>query len=211
MPSDPSMQSSFFPSIDLTSTGSICFLYPRLSAGCVVHSSIFGFPLAFFSVVCQYIDMICINCFHEKTAVINSRRQKKHASTWRRRHCPRCNLIFTTYELPALDDRPVLRHDGSQQPFNLGRLTISISRSFQHNQQAGQNDSYHLAQTVEQQLIMQVVQPSTDDITAITHAVLQRFDPVAAVQYAAQHDLLTSQRRRGRPATNYVPPASSDR
>jgi hypothetical protein len=44
---------------------------------------------------------------------------------------------------------------------------------------------------------------STDDITAITYETIRRYDPVAGVQYAAQHDLVTSTRRPGRPSTSF--------
>ena len=147
--------------------------------------------------------MICINCFHAKTKVTNSRRHKQ-PSVWRRRHCQQCQVTYTTYERPSLDEQPVLGYDQQTRPFNIGKLTISIASSFRHNKTAADNDSYFLAQTIETKLLMQGKEISVDDIATLTHATLQQFDPIAAVQYAAQHDLVTLKRRPGRPSIAYA-------
>ena len=96
--------------------------------------------------------MICINCFHVKTKVVNSRPHTK-PSVWRRRKCNRCQAVFTTYEKPSLDDRPILQNNSQADVFNIGRLIISISRSFQHDTKAAKYASLHLAETVESKLI----------------------------------------------------------
>lgn len=151
--------------------------------------------------------MICINCFHEKTNVINSRQHKKRSSTWRRRACRNCGAVFTTYETPSLDGRLILNHTEHTQPFNIGKLTISIAKSFQHDTQSANFASFSLAQTVEERLLANVREPSVDDIAAITHSTLKAYDPMAALQYAAQHELITMKRRPGRPSTAYVQPS----
>lgn len=146
--------------------------------------------------------MKCINCFHVKTSVTNSR-PNQSPLVWRRRSCPHCKSIFTTYEKPSLDDRHILDRDGAKHPFNIGRLIISISKSFHHNPEQAKTDSLYLAETVETKLIMHGKDLSVDDITAITHTTLKQYDPVAAIQYAAQHDLVTLKRRPGRPSISY--------
>ena len=107
--------------------------------------------------------MKCINCFHVKTHVTNSRPHSK-PSVWRRRTCPKCQTTFTTYERPSLDEQPILVHDGQTMPFNIGRLTISIARSFQHNLHAARYDSLRLAETVEAKLLTSGTSLSADDI-----------------------------------------------
>ncbi len=150
--------------------------------------------------------MICVNCFHGKTKVTNSRPHKKTAGTWRRRQChnPACAVTFTTYEKPALDDSIVVHYgikDVPSAPFSLSKLTLSIAGSFTHDTAAKQLYSLPLAETVEQQLISQVRQPSADDIAATTHQVLKRLDELAALQYAATHGLVEpTRKRRGRPS-----------
>lgn len=154
--------------------------------------------------------MICINCFHTKTSVINSRPHVKTSGTWRRRSCPQCDHTFTTYERPALDNKVVvLGVDGDKTHFSLSKLTLSIAASFTHDTTARQLHSLPLAETVEQLILQEVHTPSRDDIAAYTHQVLKRFDELAALQYAAQHGLVESVRRRkGRPG---VRPSGSAR
>lgn len=144
--------------------------------------------------------MICINCFHAKTSVNNSRPHKSRSATWRRRQCPKCGHIFTTYELPSLEEAVVLGPQGDLQPFSRSKLVLSIARALEHDEQARELYSLDLAQTVEQLLLRDVQQPSTADIAALTHQVLKRFDELAGLQYAARHELLHSIRRRGRPS-----------
>lgn len=146
--------------------------------------------------------MKCINCFHVKTKVTNSRPNQKPV-VWRRRNCPRCKTVFTTYERPSLDERQILDHQGAKSSFNLGRLIISISKSFHHNPSQAKIDSLFLAETVETKLIMHGKDLSVDDISAITHETIKQYDPVAAIQYAAQHDLVILKRRPGRPSISY--------
>ena len=151
--------------------------------------------------------MICVNCFHGKTRVTNSRPHKKAAGTWRRRSCPNCAIDFTTYEKPALEDSIAVHYpsandtNGTSAAFSLSKLTLSIAGSFTHDPLARQLHSLPLAETVEQLLISQVRTPSVDDIAAVTHQVLKRFDELAALQYAAGHGLVEATRsRRGRPS-----------
>ncbi|MDO4781160.1 MAG: hypothetical protein Q4A34_02105 [Candidatus Saccharibacteria bacterium] len=153
--------------------------------------------------------MICINCFHDKTRITNSRGQQKKAVTWRRHCCQWCGTVFTTYERPSLEDQPVIHPGGTTTPFSIGKLTISIARAFHHNKQAADFDSFHIAQTVQDILAVNHPTPSADDIAAITHTTLNRYDQLAAIQYAAQHGLMTTTRRPGRPSTAFVQPSPS--
>jgi transcriptional repressor NrdR len=146
--------------------------------------------------------MFCVNCFHKNTQVVNSRPSKKHPKVWRRRQCSSCGAIFTTHERPSLaENKEIYTPTGTIEAFNLGRLILSIAQSFTHNPHAAKYDSLWLAQTVEETLSSQREIITTEDIEAITHETLKRFDELAAVQYAAKHQLLTSTRRRpGRPS-----------
>lgn len=161
--------------------------------------------------------MVCIYCLHTKTQVTNSRPHKKQPQIWRRRQCPRCDESFTTYERPSGDDLQVITHNGTLAAFNIGKLIISIARAAQHNQDQAQYDSLYLAQTVELEAIKQTANslsttkaspgkkksPSikSQEIAAIAHDTLKRFDELTAMQYAMQHHLIVSVRRRGRPST----------
>ena len=145
--------------------------------------------------------MYCINCFHPSTRVANSRAHTKHPSVWRRRSCTRCHMTFTTYERPSLsDNKKVALPSGSNEPFNLGKLIISIAGAFSHSPDESKYASLWLANTVEDTLSTQYPTITPDDIAAVTHETLKRFDELAAMQYAARHGLIVSARKRGRPS-----------
>jgi transcriptional repressor NrdR len=146
--------------------------------------------------------MFCINCFHKNTSVVNSRPNKKQPGVWRRRQCGACGTIFTTRERPSLaDNQPIHLSDGKTDTFNLGKLVISIAQAFTHAPKKGQYAALWLAQTVEDMLSTEREMITPQDIEATTHLVLKRFDELAAVQYAARHQLMVSLRRRpGRPS-----------
>jgi transcriptional regulator NrdR family protein len=112
-----------------------------------------------------------------------------------------CNAVFTTYERPSLaDNTPVLVSANKTELFNPGILILSIAKAFTHSPQEAARNSYWLAQTVEDTLSTQRETITPEDIEAVTHAVLKRYDELAALQYAAQHKLISSARRRGRPS-----------
>lgn len=153
--------------------------------------------------------MICINCFHENTRVINSRAKKKQPSIWRRRQCENCKATFTTYEYPSADDRlPIINKEGVATPFNLGKLLLSIAASFSHAPDRAETDALWLAQTVEDSLYARRESHySSDDVRQVTHEVLKRYDELVGLQYAARHKLISSVRRRGRPSlVSHEPP-----
>lgn len=145
--------------------------------------------------------MFCINCFHPSTNVANSRPNKKQPLVWRRRSCPQCGTAFTTTERPALaHTQTVHLPTGATTPFNVGKLIISLSKAFQHNPQEGELVSLDLAQTIETALLTEIKTITPEDIEVIAHQVLKRYDELAAMQYAAQHQLVTTSKRRGRPS-----------
>lgn len=146
--------------------------------------------------------MFCINCFHPSTTVTNSRPNKKTPLIWRRRHCKSCNATFTTRERPSLiDNKKITLASGKAEDFNLGKLTLSIAKAFTHSERDAQYNALSLAQTIEDYLSTQREIITPGDVEAATHMILKRFDELAALQYAAQHGLISSVRkRRGRPS-----------
>lgn len=149
--------------------------------------------------------MICIYCLNKKTAVPNSRPHKTAAKVWRRRTCPSCTKVFTTYESPSLEDVAVINQTSARTAFSRGKLTVSIYRSLspQFSQKAG-SISYELAQTVEQQLLLHydlTAAVTASAIADMTYRTLKKFDEISALQYGASHNIVTSIRRRGRPST----------
>lgn len=148
--------------------------------------------------------MICIYCFHKKTSVTNSRGSKKDSLVWRRRGCENCGRIFSTHERAVMADAFTISGDSHDAvPYSRARLTGSLVRSFAHIR----DDSVYstadaLADTVERELIKSSYYGSLsrDDLAAITHGILIRYDAVAGLQYAAHAGLVTNVKRRGRPS-----------
>ena len=155
--------------------------------------------------------MFCINCFNPSTSVTNSRPNKKQPQVWRRRSCSHCSAVFTTYERPSLaDNKEVTLPDGSTDTFNLGKLLLSIAKAFTHSPNDAQYNALWLAQTVEDTLSTERQTLTPEDIEATTHQVLKQFDELAAIQYAAQHQLISSTRKRGRPSLRERGPRSHE-
>jgi transcriptional repressor NrdR len=145
--------------------------------------------------------MFCINCFHSRTTVTNSRASKKQPQVWRRRQCPKCETIFTTHERPSLSaNTPVHLSNGTADVFNSGKLLLSIAKAFTHAPEEAQYNAMWLTQTVEMTLSTQQPHLTPEDIEAAVHQVLKQYDELAAMQYAAQHQLILSTKRRGRPS-----------
>jgi transcriptional regulator NrdR family protein len=136
--------------------------------------------------------MVCIYCGN-KTDVINSRPQKRHNKTWRRRHCTVCDATFTSIEAAALSESLVIALESSKtgyEPFLRDKLFLSLYSSCQHRKHAV-SDATALTDTVLSQLPTISQNGLVDRIALKKHtlAVLQRFDNVAAVHYAAFHEL----------------------
>lgn len=151
--------------------------------------------------------MFCLNCFHKNTFVVNSRPSKKQAQVWRRRKCPQCQTLFTTHERPSLfDNKLIMLPSGDTTTFNLGKLILSIAKAFSHASDEIKYNALWLAQSVEDTLSTQYKSITPEDIEAVTHQTLRHFDELAAMQYAIQHKLISSTRRRGRPSTAWHEP-----
>lgn len=143
--------------------------------------------------------MICINCFHTKTSVTNSRPHKKTAQIWRRRQCPACSHIFTTYERPAFHEELTVKNShGEESMFNFGRLYTDILRCFEPHAQQHFDDAFWLVRSVEDMLVGCETPLATATLKEKVYITLAQFDTVASIQYAAHHRL-TDKIRRGRP------------
>jgi transcriptional repressor NrdR len=149
----------------------------------------FGFPLAFYIAVCQYIVMVCIYCTG-KTEVVNSRPQKRANQIWRRRHCFDCGNIFTTIEGVNLSSSLLVQNPGSLEPFLRDKLLLSMYDCLRHRKNPV-NDATALTATVLHKLLGSVASPTLTraQIVNTVASVLKNFDHAAHVQYMAFHPL----------------------
>jgi transcriptional regulator NrdR family protein len=70
--------------------------------------------------------MKCIYCSHKETEVINSRKTRSNTLVWRRRHCVRCDNVFTTREGTFLDNLFLIKRNGKRERFIYEKLFASI-------------------------------------------------------------------------------------
>lgn len=135
-------------------------------------------------------SLVCIYC-GAKTDVTNSRPKKRQNKVWRRRHCPTCGATFTSIEAASLSDSLVVAVTDPKptyQPFLRDKLFLSVYNSSQHRPHAT-SDASALTETILSHL------PAISDnsvvdraaLRTVTLTVLERFDTVAAVHYAAFH------------------------
>lgn len=143
--------------------------------------------------------MFCINCFHKKTTVNNSRPHKKTAQIWRRRACGGCGQAFTTYERPALHEELTVENSHTCQMFNPGRLYTDILECVAPYNHGRYDDAFWLSQTVEERVILLGKKSiTTVQIKELVYDALKNYDQVASIQYAAKHGM-NNKLRRGRP------------
>jgi transcriptional repressor NrdR len=148
--------------------------------------------------------MICVKCTRASTNVANSRPHKKQASVWRRRRCVHCGYVFTTAETPLISELlEVIYANGDSAAFSTPRLTVSLAGFLAHRRETAADDAYWLSKTIGQTFLQrgnsgQAI-PMHEFIKTV-HSVLERFDALAGLQYAARYRIVTNIRKdTGRP------------
>ena len=127
--------------------------------------------------------MVCIYC-GGKTAIKNSRFQKRNNQTWRRRQCLKCNALFTTHEAVDLSSSLLV----GSKPFLQDMLFTEVLLALQdtpNNYIAARE----VTNTVIQQLLRQSNKPAFEpkQISLATSKVLKRFNNRAWLRYIAEH------------------------
>lgn len=138
--------------------------------------------------------MVCLYC-RGILAVINSRPQKSRNQIWRRRRCQACGAVFTAIEAIDLSQAiAVIKNDSDGlQAFDRDKLFISLYKSLLHRTEPAA-DARGLTDTVVAVVAGQALngQIATQAIAASAHAILRRFDTIAATHYAAFHPATNS-------------------
>ena len=73
--------------------------------------------------------MLCPNCQHTESRVLESRSTEAKQSIRRRRECLRCKQRFTTYERIELVPITVIKRDGSSESLDRFKLIRGIIRA----------------------------------------------------------------------------------
>ena len=130
--------------------------------------------------------MICINCNYPKTQVVNSRPHKTQSRVWRRRSCPKCHTLVSTYE--QIDTADQQRID--EQPYSVARMAMSLY-SFLPDSNHAADDAFALAQTIGESLTsLDQTTVSTSALAATAWHILSRFNKKAGLKYGIEHDCI---------------------
>ncbi len=124
--------------------------------------------------------MYCPYCAHEETKVLESRMLDD--SMRRRRECLKCENRFTTYE-KAMFNLVVLKKDGRQEEFDLGKITRSVEKACS---KADEELLQELSRKIEQKILNKKINPiKTSEIGKIVMQELKKVDKVACLRYAS--------------------------
>ena len=143
-----------------------------------------SFPQVFFTECYHYMDMVCPYC-RSKTRVVNSRTQARRYQVWRRRQCPNCRAITTSYEALAPESVIVVNlANGQRMPLTETAVNGPIYAALGSITEAGAAES--LGKTCLAK-IFNLGQAEIDqsDLERLIHQTLKPYDPRAALRYLA--------------------------
>lgn len=143
--------------------------------------------------------MICINCLHQKTSVINSRVRANGLSVWRRRKCAKCQYASTSEETISISGIYTVETPQGSKKFEVVTLLLSVRDALQAAS-ADTEAALPLTQTIEEHLIQQhrPSQPLQSKAIAETAlAIIRRYSALAGSIYAAKHGI--AEKKPGRP------------
>ncbi len=78
--------------------------------------------------------MLCPNCQHKESRVLESRSTEAKQSIRRRRECLNCKYRFTTYERIELVPVTIIKRDSSRESFDRSKLLRGILRACEKTQ-----------------------------------------------------------------------------
>lgn len=130
--------------------------------------------------------MICINCGHNKTAVVNSRPHKTTPKVWRRRSCPKCLTIVTTYERIDIADQILIE----DQPYSVAKLTVKLC-DYLPKTPSQADEALALAQTIGESLLLdKLPNVGRKALTKRIWETLTRYNRKAGTKYGIDYDCI---------------------
>lgn len=134
--------------------------------------------------------MICINCHYQKTQVTNSRPHKTQPRVWRRRSCPRCLTVVTTYEYIDTTDQITI----NSQPFSLAHLAVVLHRYLPESPSRA-DEAFALAQTIGESLLAEKRPDiSREALIRQVWQTLSRYNTKSGLRYGVDYDCIEIRR-----------------
>lgn len=130
-------------------------------------------------------NMICPNCSHEDTKVLDSRPTNEGSAIRRRRECAKCEFRFSTYEEVELLDLTVVKRDGRTQPYMREKMESGIRKAFE-KRPLSREDYRELVSKIEQDIQKLGKQEiSSKEIGNIVMKKIKNLDQVAYIRFAS--------------------------
>lgn len=131
------------------------------------------------------IDVICPNCNHDGTRVIDSRPGDDGKNVRRRRECPNCDFRFTTFERMVETAINVVKRDGSSEEFNRDKLLRGIIRACEKrpiSREEMEQVVFNVEQTIRKEGNKEISSKAVGDLVM---ANLLQVDEVAYIRFAS--------------------------
>ena len=134
--------------------------------------------------------MVCPYC-QSNTAVINSRHQKRSNSTWRRRKCLGCNLLFTTQEMADLSSIFLVNTPKKLEAFSQTKLFLEILKAL-GDKTAEISHAEDLTATISAKIVKKASKGliTSQDVSYEAALALKRFSKQAYLRFVAEHPSL---------------------
>lgn len=134
--------------------------------------------------------MECPFCGEANTTVSNSRPTKEGGAIWRRRACPHCEQVFSTYETPSLDYLVIKKRSGKTTRYLPHKLFASIYDALASGKRADKGDAAVHAQEVVNLIESKIRHSKKREITTtelvdLVTGELERSNLGACYRYAA--------------------------
>ncbi|UTR11349.1 transcriptional regulator NrdR [Evansella sp. LMS18] len=129
--------------------------------------------------------MICPNCQHNGTRVLDSRPSDEGRSIRRRRECEECGYRFTTFERVEKTPLIVVKKDGNREEFSREKLLRGIIRACE-KRPVPLEKLENIVETVEKDIRSQgTSEVESHDIGEQVMEHLASLDDVAYVRFAS--------------------------
>ena len=129
--------------------------------------------------------MLCPNCQHTESRVLESRSTEGKQSIRRRRECLQCKQRFTTYERIELVPITVIKRDGSRESFDRFKLIRGIIRACEKTgvtHQRIESIVDHIEAKLQQSIEREF---SSNEIGELVLKHLRRENEVAYIRFAS--------------------------
>lgn len=129
--------------------------------------------------------MICLFCKNQDTEVIETRISENGTVVRRRRHCPKCEKRFTTYE--RVEDLPILviKRDGKRERFDAEKLRRGIIRATGKTTVTAEQIENIVTQVESEIKQGDATEVESKTIGNIVAKYLKKIDKVAYIRFAS--------------------------